>query len=213
MTPLVTCLCLTKNRREWLPAAIDSFLASTYPNRELLILNSGIDVLDLVPDDGRISLIHRDPGLTIGELRNHGVKMAAGEIIAHWDDDDYSAPDRINDQVTRLMFSGKAVTGYSSMVFESDTEKWMFTALSNFAIGTSLCYRRDFALANPFPPIQVGEDAQFCNKARDMKQLVSVPAMDMMRASIHPGNTSPRILKGDNWTHISRISTKEAVSA
>ena len=72
---------------------------------------------DLLPDDASIRLVHIEQGRTIGEKRNFGAGRARGAVIAHWDDDDYSAPDRLEDQVGRLLQSGKAVTGYFAMRF------------------------------------------------------------------------------------------------
>ena len=52
--PLVTCVCLTRNRREFLPRAIECFLAQTYEPRELLVLNDDkITVHNAVIDHGR----------------------------------------------------------------------------------------------------------------------------------------------------------------
>jgi glycosyltransferase involved in cell wall biosynthesis len=195
-------MCLTKDRRDFLPQAIACFQASTYGNREMLILNSGCPVSDLVPADAQIKLVRASSGSPLGALRNEAVKLAQGEVIAHWDDDDYSAPGRLMDQVVRLMDSDKQVTGYNSMMFESESERWMFTALSNYAIGTSLMYRKDYALENPFLAIQVAEDGFFSNQARDTNSIACAPADGLMRASIHPGNTSPRCLKGDNWKFV-----------
>jgi len=196
--PLVTCLCLTRNRRAWLPLAINYYQWQSYAERELLILSSGKSVFDLIPDDPSIRLIEIEDGRKIGELRNLGVQLSLGDLVAHWDDDDYSAPDRIHDQVSRLT-DDKSVTGYSSMRFASERETWEFRGLSDYAIGTSLMYRRSWALAHPFKNIHVGEDGVFGDEARVRGQLVCAPAGDLMAASIHPGNTSPRQLTGDNW--------------
>lgn len=210
--PLVTCLCLTRNRREWLPLAIKYFQDSTYPLRELLILSSGESVFDLVPEDPSIRLIEIEDGRKIGELRNLGVQLSLGSLIAHWDDDDYSAPDRLADQVTRLKFD-KSVTGYSSMRFTDGKNYWEFAGLSDYAIGTSLLYRRAWAIAHPFKDVHIGEDGSFADDARAHEQLICAPAGDLMAASIHPGNTSPRQLKGDNWRLLPAAEVAAAVSA
>jgi len=210
--PYVTCMCLTRNRRQWLLRAIDCFQQSTYKNRELLILNSGESIADIVPADQRIRVVRVAHGRTIGELRNAAVELARGEIIAHWDDDDYSAPERLEDQVARLLGNNKQVTGYSSMVFESETELWSFEAQFNFGIGTSLCYQRDWALAHPFKALHVAEDRYFSNEARDHGELVSAPDTGLMRASIHSGNTSKRSLTGDNWKFIGARSAASIFS-
>ena len=49
--PLVTCMMLTRNRREWLPRAIACYQAQTYANRELLIVMDGEDTRDAIPAD------------------------------------------------------------------------------------------------------------------------------------------------------------------
>lgn len=200
--PFVTCLCLTRNRPEWLQGAIRCFQQQTYPNRELLILADGQDVRHLVPeDDPRIRLIHLAGWPEIGAKRNYGCERAAGEVIAHFDDDDHSAPGRLADQVERLLQSGKAVTGFHSMRFTDGTQWWKYQGTRNYALGTSLCYRRDWWSAHRFPSVQVGEDNQFVTAAQDAGQLVTADADELMYATNHPGNTSPRKL-GDNWKPI-----------
>ena len=200
----MTCLCLTRNRRQWLPQAIRCFRWQTYPpeSRELLILADGEDVRDLVEDTeaSNVRLVVIEPGRKIGEKRNFGTDMAQGEIVAAWDDDDYSAPGRLADQVDRLASSGKAVTGYHSMLFtDGRGQWWRYAGVPNYALGTSLCYRREWGHANPFQAIQVGEDGAFVQRAYIKHQLVSVDARELMVASVHGGNTSPRNLSGSSW--------------
>lgn len=202
----MTCLCLTRNRREWLPKAIRCFLDQTYPKKDLLILADGQDVRDLVPKDERITLYHTDRTMQIGEKRNFGCSLAEGEVIAHWDDDDFSAPERLADQVQRLCQSGKAVTGYRSMRFvrHPDGKQWRFTYPFGKVLGTSLCYRRDWWEQNKFPAIHVQEDSEFSVKAWNQRQLDEGPHEDvgLMYATIHAGNTSPRELEKPGYEAI-----------
>lgn len=188
----VTAICLTKNRRNWLPFAIQQFQAQTHPSKELLIVSDGADVRDLIPDDDRIRLIHIDETRTIGEKRNFAVRQACGPIIAHWDDDDYSAPDRLSDQVARLTESGKAVTGYQSMRFTDGRYWWYWDGDRDHALGTSLCYTKDWWSDHQFPAQQVGEDGEFVRYAREARQVASVPTERHMVASVHWNNTSFR---------------------
>ena len=195
----VTCLCLTRNRPEWLPKAIESFQLQTFKCRELMILADGQDVSHLVPEgDPRIRLIHLDGRPEIGAKRNYGCERAAGEVIAHFDDDDYSAPGRLADQIARLLESGKAVTGFHSMLFTDGVRWWKYEGTRNYAVGTSLCYRRSWWREHPFPAIQVGEDNAMVAAAHAAGQLVTADAGDLMYATNHAGNTSPRKM-GDNW--------------
>lgn len=197
--PLVTCLCLTRNRPTWLPQAIRCFELQTYANRELLILADGEEVKHLIPSDPRIRYFRSTAGSVIGEKRNLGVQMAQGEIIAHWDDDDYSAPERLEDQIGRLTGSGKSVTGYRTMRFTDGFRWWLYGGDAITALGTSLCYRRDWGLDHPFPVVQIGEDNLFVSAAARAKQLITAESLEFMHATIHPGNTSPRKTDSPNW--------------
>jgi glycosyltransferase involved in cell wall biosynthesis len=194
----VTCLCLTRNRRQWLPKAIAAFQAQTHSPRELLVVADGEDVRDLIPSDPTIRLIHLESSIEIGGKRNFGCEHAAGTIIAHWDDDDHSAPARLADQVGRLESSGRQVTGYHSMRFTDGAKWWQYSGTLDYSVGTSLCYYRAWWRRHPFPPLQVCEDNEFVRDAVAARQLATADAGDLMYATIHEGNTSPRNM-ADNW--------------
>jgi glycosyltransferase involved in cell wall biosynthesis len=171
----------------------------TYQNRELLIVSDGQDVRDLVPDDDRIRLIHIEEGYTIGQKRNFGCEQACGEVIAHWDDDDWYAPDRLTQQIQRMQETGKAVTGYSSIIFEGDTGRWKYLGHGAYAVGTSLVYRKEFWERHKFPAKMIGEDGDFVREASQARELAACDGGEMIIASIHPGNTSKRQLTGSQW--------------
>lgn len=197
----VTCLCLTKNRREWLPRAIESYRQQTHTARELLILADGDDVRDLVPDAPDVRLIHLEDGRTIGDKRNYGCERARGDLIAHFDDDDWSAPRRIAAQIETLDSAGKSVTGFRAMRFAEGDGWWQYTGDANYALGTSLLYRRSYWSANRFMSLQVGEDNYFVSEAVTNNALVTVDAGDLMFAQLHAGNTSGKN-KGSAWKRL-----------
>lgn len=198
---MVTALCLTRDRRNWLPQAIRNWQLQTYPDRELLIVADGADVSDLVPLDQRIRLIGPSGAATIGAKRNFGCAAAHGQIICHWDDDDWNAPERIADQVARLLTSGKAVTGYHTMRFTTGAQWWRFKGTPNYALGTSLCYLRTWWMGHRFQELQVGEDNSFVFEAATAQQLATADAGELMHATIHAGNTSPREIKA-GWERL-----------
>jgi hypothetical protein len=203
----VTCLCLTRNRREWLPKAIKSYLAQSYANRELLILADGEEVRDLIPEREDIRLVHIEEGRNIGDKRNYGVSLARGRYVAHWDDDDYSAPDRLLDQVTRLRNGSHAVTGYTQLDFTDGNSWWRHMGDVGHAPGSTLLYERGWAVQHPFVAVQIGEDGDFVKDARARKAIVTVPANGMMTATIHAGNTSPRPTHLPIWNKLERSET------
>jgi glycosyltransferase involved in cell wall biosynthesis len=190
----VTCLCLTRNRRQWIPKAIRCFLQQTYRNAELLIVADGDEVRDLIPNEVSIRLIHLSETRNIGEKRNFGCSRARGDVICHWDDDDYSAPARIGHQVEMLSESGLAVAGFHSMKFTDGENWWKYKGARNYSLGTALCYRREWWEANPFKPMPIGEDNEMVYAAQRAQQIVSEDAGELMYATIHDANTSPRMI-------------------
>ena len=200
-TPLVTCLCITRGRPDWLARAIDYYAYQDYGNKQLLIVG------DLPSDLGNnwpgclvyfTGLLGVD-WWSLGEKRNFGCEMADSQYIATWDDDDYSAPGRISQQVAELERTGAAVTGYQSMKFTDGVGWWNFSCAPGFVIGSSLCFRRDWWLNHPFPALQVGEDSGFVSIAHQAGKLAACPDLGLMYATIHAGNTSKRDVSGPSW--------------
>lgn len=165
------------------------------------MVSDGENVADLIPPEVRHLHLAGQP--KIGEKRNAGCDVARGEIVAHFDDDDFSAPGRLADQLQRLRESGKAVAGYHSMRFTDGAAWWKYCGASCYALGTSLCYRRDWWERNRFEPVHVGEDNGFVMRANREQQLVSADAGELMWATIHAGNTSPRKTNTDSWRLLS----------
>ena len=185
--------------------AIQCFLNQTYQNRELLILADGERVVDLAENansNAPIRYIHIGDGATIGEKRNLGSELAQGEIIASWDDDDWSAPERLDDQVRRMMRNAVSVTSYHSMHFTDGSSWWKFSGSKTANLGTSLCYRKDWWDKHRFSPKQIGEDGDFIRPAAAARQLSSEDAGLMLVASIHQHNTSKRQLQGKAWLKV-----------
>jgi glycosyltransferase involved in cell wall biosynthesis len=168
---------------------------------ELLIIADGEDVRDLVPsNDARIRLIHLDEQRTIGEKRNFGCSRADGDVIAHWDDDDWSGPGRVARQLAMLEESGLQVAGFNSMRFTDGENWWLYQGQPRYSLGTALCYRREWWQKIPFQLSNIGEDNHMVAAAQQAKQIVSEAAGDLMYATIHPGNTSPR--SAANWVKL-----------
>lgn len=208
---LVTCFCPTRNRRAWLPAAIRCFQSQTYSNKELVIVADGEDVRDLIPsDDSRITLVRlmeSERPLMLPDKFQFCCAMGKGSILSKWDDDDWYSPDRIEHQVELLESSGKAVTGYHSILF-TDGASWYRYANPSWVSGTSLCFRREWALEHPFeaarvqPPSQVGSDGVFASFAQRQGQMCSAAAHDRVVAAIHAGNTSQKMVTGCHWMRL-----------
>ncbi|EJL30102.1 glycosyl transferase, partial [Caulobacter sp. AP07] len=121
MSPAVSCIMPTADRRRFAPQAIAAFLAQGRDDAELLILDDGGDAIgDLVPDDPRIRYVREDTRRVVGAKRNRLCEMARGEVIVHWDDDDWHASDRLDRQLRALNDTGADVCGLDRVVFLRD---------------------------------------------------------------------------------------------
>ena len=102
--PLISCIMPTYNRRAYIPLAVQHFLAQDYGNKELLIVDDGDDPIeDLVDGVPNVRYFRVEPHTSIGAKRNLACRHARGEFIAHWDDDDWYAPNRLRYQVEPIL--------------------------------------------------------------------------------------------------------------
>jgi glycosyltransferase involved in cell wall biosynthesis len=201
---MITCLCPTiRSRRDWLGQAVACFLLQDFADREMLIVaDDDCDLPRLLPG---IRSMRVRPGLSIGEKRNIGCAAATGDLIAHWDDDDYYGPGRLSDQYRMLIESGRDVAGYHSMRFTDGVRWWNNRNAYSWAFDASLLYRKSFWELHRFAPINDGAEHHFKTLAWRESRLVTGDAGLQMYATIHAGNTSRRVI-GEGWDELSASS-------
>lgn len=203
--PLVSCIMPTADRRSFVPQAIRYFQGQDYPQKELVILDDGAEsVADLVPDDPQVRYLRLGGRRTLGAKRNECVQAGRGDLIMHWDDDDWMAPHRISYQVDALLREGAEVCGLRRMLFyELGTgTTWLYDYPAGqrpWLAGGSLLYTRDRWRRLPFPNIQIGEDTRFVWGNR-LERAIALPDYRFYVAMIHPGNTSPKNCRGSYWS-------------
>jgi len=200
----------TANRAAFIPGALDCFLSQDYPDRELIILDDGEQVVPrgLIPDDERIRYFRTAPKETTGNKRNACCELSRGEVICHWDDDDWSASDRISRQVETLQSHPEAkVTGFCSILYwdEGKAKGYRYRQAAG-ASETSLMYYRAWWEGNRFGPRQLGEDADFVFHAKRAKCLHTEDGGKLMVVRIHPYRTSTT---GISWPHFMPVGEHE----
>jgi glycosyltransferase involved in cell wall biosynthesis/predicted O-methyltransferase YrrM len=207
-SPPVSCLMPTANRRAFVPLAIEGFLGQDYPDRELVILDDGGDpVADLVPDDPRVRYQRLATRTTLGAKRNLACEAARGQVLVHWDDDDWYAPDRISRQVRALDAAGADVCGVSSLLFyDPRTEAaWRYRYPDRsgrpWVAGSSMCYRRGFWERYPFQPVATGEDTRFLWRNRSAK-ILALRDEQLLVALVHGANTCTVRTNGSRWSRV-----------
>lgn len=173
--PLVSCIMPTYNRRPFVPLALRYFLAQDYPNKELVIIDDGSDPLsDLVEGVPGVRYIRLSSRSSIGAKRNLACQHACGELIAHWDDDDWYAPDRLRYQAAPILAGEAELTGLENAfvlelttgVFwrtQPDLHQRMFVGDVH---GGTLVYRKAiWQEGRRYPEVNLAEDAWLLRRA------------------------------------------------
>ena len=202
--PLVSCIMPTYNRRQFVPQAIKYFLRQDYPYKELIILDDGTDkICDLVPDLPEITYTALSSKLSVGEKRNLAVEASRGELILHWDDDDWMHPCRISYQVEHMLRTGADVSGISKVLFyDVRTGKlWLYKYPDQqqaWLCGGSLCYQKTFWAKKKFARLDIGEDTKFIWTEPKGKML-ALADFKFYVAMIHSHNTCAKSLSHPWW--------------
>lgn len=106
MSPKVSIIITTYNRQELLKETIDSILAQTFLDFELIIIDnySKFDFLGFIKhfDDTRIKAFQNNNDGLIAINRNFGISLARGKYIAFCDDDDLWESNKLEQQVKLL---------------------------------------------------------------------------------------------------------------
>lgn len=189
--PLVCAVMLTKDRPEMAKRAVECFRSQTYQQKELLVFDNGVERFEMDWRFERRIFFAHDPSLfRIGALRNKANACMTADILIHWDDDDFSHPNRIAEQVALLQASGKQAVGYRDMLFWRDPKPnslphglaewececddclgaaWLYSNNDpRYCLGTSLCYWRETWERRPFPDISRGEDKAWLREVNSL---------------------------------------------
>jgi glycosyltransferase involved in cell wall biosynthesis len=106
-SPKVSVLIPTFNRVRLIGDAVDSVLAQTLHDFEIIVVDDG-STDDTAPwirerygSEGRVRYAHQE-NRGIGAARQHGLRLARGEYISLLDDDDYYLPRYLESQAAFL---------------------------------------------------------------------------------------------------------------
>jgi glycosyltransferase involved in cell wall biosynthesis len=104
-SPLVSAVVATYNRVDLVAQTLDSILAQSYPNLEVIVVDDGSTdgTGEMIPEryGDRVRYFHQD-NAGPSAARNRGIEQARGEYIAFLDDDDLWLPTKIEQQVAAL---------------------------------------------------------------------------------------------------------------
>lgn len=227
---LISAIMPSKNGPEFVERAIRCFEAQTYPCKELVVVTSGEIAEDVwfsmrrsarkaeLPFPGRwINIHYVQEGLSIGELRNIACRVSRGSVIAFWDDDDVSSPDRLACSMEAID-NGALIVGSSLAIYEEPAtgKKWRWDGMKfrpALLLGGTLVFRREQWEAMPFQDVSTGEDVRWLCEKMGTAEFMRVWPRDkpysglwhdlrdetLYTATVHPGNTSPKVTDSIGW--------------
>lgn len=147
--PLISVIVPVYKTQEYLTRCVDSLLAQTYRNLEILLIDDGSpDESGAICDrfakkDERVRVIHKENG-GISDARNCGLDNFTGEYFVFVDSDDYVRADYV-EYLYKLIcdFDCKlAVCGYD--VHFSDGNSIINKAVERYAVSAKECMERLF---------------------------------------------------------------------
>jgi len=179
MTPLVSIITPTMSSRIGLLDRCHACVqAQDYPHLEWLIEGDAL----------------AEPRLTIGEKRNRLVARAKGDIIVHFDDDDYYGPTYVRGMVHALTEADLiSLRGWYLYDLRSgffgywDLDAAGFTR-SHF--GFSFAYRKHVSARCQFPHQDWDEDGEFMREAARHFRMLGIHDYGRCLHILHEGSSS-----------------------
>src|SRR6266852_755806 len=201
--PLVSCILPTRDRPEFIQQAVWHFLRQDYPNKQLVVVDDGNRAIgDLLPNDDHIKYVRLEQKKPLGGKRNVACEVATGEIIAHLDDDDWMAPDRVRLEVEALFRSETDVCGLRPLRYfrleSGEAFLYRHPRADKWVAPGTLVYRRAAWATKRFPEITAGEGEAFAAMFEPTR-IHTLDAPDLYVALLHPGNVSAVDTRSNGW--------------
>ena len=129
MSSLVSIITPSYNCSKFIKETIESVLAQTYTNWEMLITddcstdNSVEIISEFAEKDSRIKLYKLEKNSGAGVARNNSIRMASGKYIAYLDSDDRWYPWKLETQVRFMQENDYAISYASYITCNEEGEK------------------------------------------------------------------------------------------
>jgi hypothetical protein len=196
--PLVSVVVPTYNRRDRLPAALDTLAHQTYEDLEILVVNDGGEAVDDIVSQtphARVLSLSENRG-PINAL-NDGIEAARGKYIALLADDDGFLPDHCSRLVAALERTGAAIAhGNEIAVFTELNAKGIAAVVGHAAVGRSAVEPSMLLVGNHIggPAIMIRRDA-----------LVAAGMFDVRHGHLADFETWLRLSKRFDFIHVDRM--------
>lgn len=175
------------NVEEYLPRCIDSILAQTFTDFELILVDDGSPDCcsqicdDYAQKDNRIKVIHKENG-GVSSSRNTGIDSAIGKYICFVDSDDWIEKKHIENMIKQISDSDCVIEGYTKdTLYDSNPSYLKFENINMYNLNDinskevfwngyihSSCnklFKRNIIIDNNIKfeqDIHISEDSLFC---------------------------------------------------
>lgn len=174
--PMISVILPVYNAENYLQECIDSVLAQSYENFELLLIDdcsndgSARIMRENAAKDPRIKLFRNKQNRGVSVCRNLGIREAAGDYLAFLDSDDVWVREKLMVQLQLLKRSGAQLT-YSAYDFIDETSQpilkphgvpvrldYPMLLRENSILCSSVCVEAGLLKAHPFRSAYYHED-------------------------------------------------------
>jgi len=191
--PKVSVILTVYNKPQWLRQCIDSVLAQTFDDWELIVLEDNSpnqevkNILEQYSSNEKIKIYYSDvteedryKTARYATLINHGVRnMSSGEYISYLTDDDFYYPNRLEKMAKMLDITGVPIVYGNQQVVDADGNpsgiretQGILDSAWNIVDHNSVMHRRDvFFEAEGWPDspdIWGGADAHFWERVTSL---------------------------------------------
>jgi glycosyltransferase involved in cell wall biosynthesis len=211
--PKVSCIMPCGYGDKYVEMALNCFFSQRYEGElQLVVLENNEQPLLQGLADVAFCTYMQTKRKPVGALRNEAISKATGEVLVIWDEDDWHSTDRVARQVERLIQSGKAVTGWHSLLYYDEATGGTYRYVCHpadagrYAIGMSHCFYRTWWEKHPYVEVGV-EDKIFSDEAMHRNQLDSCDAGQLYVGRIHSSNTVDKrqyLGKHKQWPSVPR---------
>lgn len=193
--PLVSCLCVTRNRPGLLARAVDCFRRQDCGPRELVIVFESDDsatraLLGQWQDPAiRPVEVAATPKSTLGTLRNLGIACCRGQFVAQWDDDDWYAPNRLGAQIAALQATRLPACVLARWILYDAERDAAYMSVRRTWEGSLVAER---SALPAYPELARGEDTAVIGALLAARRLVALDDPWLYVYVFHGGNTWER---------------------
>ena len=199
--PNVSIICITHNRRIFMPILKYSYMIQSYPEDklELVIVDDGDDSIeDTLIGVPNVVYVRLPEKKSIGEKRNIGVSKAMYDVVTFMDDDDVYPNNSVLHRTAMMLKTPVKDCAFCTTIPCYDISKYssfmnvppFHLEMSERVSEATLIFTKKFWEERPFSEVQIAEGDAFIRGREHMCRELS--PQEVIVSLVHPLNTSSR---------------------